>query len=550
MDYKRVIPYALTVLFAMLLWNTWMKEHVQEHTATPSDVHIIGATHTDADLQSLAPGVKPSSSATVNRQDSEEITPTSRTVTVKTDVLDIKIDKLGGRIISLKLPAFPASKEVSSESVALLNQDTENYYQAYSGLTNTPNDGKLTYRVSSNRYELPANKEQQQVVLSWQGDDGLRVVKTFTFTRGSYVVDVDYQVNNGSGKVWQGSVFSQIKRVPEEPHGMFGMRTFTGAAISSPEKPYKKISYAKLKKENVAENIMGGWIAMQQHYFLSAWIPNNKQTFHYFSRVASNIYTVGMVGPVMSVNPGASKRFGMKLYSGPEKAAVLETVAPNLKLTIDYGWLWPVSVLLFWLMQKLYALLGNWGFAIIGVTIAIKLVFYKLSEKSFRSMARMRDLQPKMQAIKDRYADDKQKLSKATMELYRKEKVNPVGGCLPILIQIPVFIALYYVLIESVELRQAPFILWITDLAVKDPYYVLPILMGLSMFAQQKLNPASPDPMMAKVTMFMPIIFTVFFLSFPAGLVLYWLVNNCLSVAQQWYIMRKYSGNNKTRKKK
>jgi len=313
-----------------------------------------------------------------------------------------------------------------------------------------------------------------------------------------------------------------------------------GGAITSPDKAYQKISFSDMLDGNLSKNVKGGWAVMQQHYFLSAWIPNKQKTNHYYTSVSQNgIYTIGFVGPRLKIAPGDKLSTKTTFYAGPQLSDRLQAIAPNLDLTVDYGWLWFISIAIFWLMKKIYLLIGNWGWSIVLVTIAIKALFYKLSATSYRSMAKMRRLAPKIKALKERVGNDKQKMSQATMELYKKEKVNPFGGCLPILIQIPFFIALYYVLIESVELRQAPFIFWIHDLSIKDPFYVLPVLMGISMFIQQKLSPAPPDPIQAKMMMLLPVVFTVFFLNFPAGLVLYWFVNNTLSILQQWYVMRK-----------
>ena len=294
-----------------------------------------------------------------------------------------------------------------------------------------------------------------------------------------------------------------------------------------------------MAEDNLSLNTKGGWVVMQQHYFLSAWVPNEQQINHYYTSVSPNdVYTIGFLGPQLNVAAGDKLVTKTKFYAGPQLTDRLHSIAPNLDLTVDYGWLWFISMGIFWLMKKIHLVIGNWGWSIILVTICIKAVFYKLSATSYRSMAKMRKLTPKIQALKQRFGDDKQKMSQETMKLYKKEKVNPFGGCLPILIQIPFFIALYYVLIESVELRQAPFIFWIHDLSIKDPFYVLPLLMGISMLIQQKLSPPPPDPMQAKMMMLLPIVFTVFFLNFPAGLVLYWVCNNTLSILQQWYVMR------------
>jgi YidC/Oxa1 family membrane protein insertase len=320
--------------------------------------------------------------------------------------------------------------------------------------------------------------------------------------------------------------------------GLINLATYFGAAISSQAKPFQKITFKEMKEKNLDLAITGGWASMIQHYFISAWIPSQTAPANYYSRVLPNgMYTIGVLGSTLTAPAGGKIATESKLYTGPAIADQMSAAAPNLNLTIDYGWFWFISIAIFWMMQKIYDVVGNWGWSIVLVTIVIKILFYKLSAKSYRSMAALKRLQPRMEALKERYADDKQKLTQATMDLYRQEKVNPMSGCLPILIQIPVFIALYWVLVESVQLRQAPFIFWIHDLTQHDPYYVLPLLMGISMFIQQRLNPPPPDPTQAKVMMLMPVIFTVMFANFPAGLMLYWFVNNTLSFMQQWYVM-------------
>ena len=319
-----------------------------------------------------------------------------------------------------------------------------------------------------------------------------------------------------------------------------GTSAYTGGAISSPEKRYEKITFDAMTEQPLSRDVQGGWVAMIQHYFVSAWVPGQQESNHLYTKaLPDERFIIGLVEPTVQVPPGATGTLDAELYMGPKDQTRLEQIATGLDLTVDYGWLWFIAQPLFWLLKWFHHLVGNWGVAIILVTLLIKLAFYKLSATSYRSMANMRRMAPKMQDLKQRYAGDREKLNHAMMELYKKEKINPLGGCLPIVVQIPVFIALYWMLLESVELRQAPFFLWIHDLSVMDPYYVLPLLMGVSMFIQQRLNPAPPDPIQAKVMMALPFVFTVFFAFFPAGLVLYWFVNNLISIAQQWFITRR-----------
>ena len=353
---------------------------------------------------------------------------------------------------------------------------------------------------------------------------------------------MEYLIYNKGKEDYKGSFYARLKRKAgkDTSGGFLGVQTFTGAAIHTPETPYKKISFKDIADKPLEESVQGGWAAMVEHYFVSAWVPSSGVTSQYQTNsLEHDIYSVGFVESVLTVGRGEEKSIKAQLYAGPEITEDLGKLAPGLELAVDYGILWPICQPIFWLLKKAFQLTSNWGLAIILTTIIIKALFYKLSASSYRSMGNMRKLQPKLEALKQRFGDDKQKYSQGMMELYKKEKINPLGGCLPVLVQIPVFIALYYVLLGSVELREAPFYFWITDLSGKDPYYVLPILMGLSMLVQQKLNPAPPDPVQAKVMMLMPVVFTVLFLNFPSGLVLYWFVNNVLSIAQQWFITRR-----------
>ena len=407
---------------------------------------------------------------------------------------------------------------------------------------------QAVFTADSTVYELQSGQDTLNVVLRWQGN-GLTVEKEYVFHRGKYAIDIQYRLRNAATTSWQGNLYSQIMRVDNPPVEKNGFtHAYFGASLSTPDSSYKKISFKDMDKlqkngETLLSNpiVQGGWVAMQQHYFLSAWVPPADSNQHFYSQVYQNgLYTIGMMGPQINVAPGQDYSTQMQLYVGPEINEQLQAVSPKLNLTIDYGFLWPISILFLWLMTRIHAVVNNWGWSIVILTVFIKLAFYKLSSMSYKSMAKMRELQPKMQALKERFGDDRQKMSQATMELYKSEKVNPLGGCLPIVIQIPFFIALYWLLAESVALRQAPFILWIHDLSLRDPYYILPILMIVTMFIQQKLSPTPPDPMQAKMMMVLPLVFGVLFMMFPAGLVLYWVVNNTVSILQQWYITRSY----------
>jgi len=403
--------------------------------------------------------------------------------------------------------------------------------------------GRGLYKFESNNVSMGEDESILNLDLHYTTSNNVKITKRFIFARDSYVITVQYIIDNNSGQDYIPSPFGRIKRnePQKEKSGMFGaMRTYTGAAINTPEKKYQKISFSDMSSETFREDVMGGWAAMVEHYFVSAIIPSaSDRNYFQTENFGNDLYGISFVSSADSVAAGTTEVLETKIYAGPEIADNLKDVAPGLELTIDYGIFWFLCQPIFWLLKTMFGVFGNWGVAIIFTTVIIKGMFYKLSASSYRSMGNMRKLQPKIAALKERHGEDKQKFSQEMMKLYKKEKVNPLGGCLPILVQIPVFIALYYVLLEAVQLRQAPFVFWIHDLSAKDPFYVLPILMGISMFVQQRLNPTPPDPTQAKVMMFMPFFFTFLFLQFPSGLVLYWVVNNCLSILQQWMITRK-----------
>ena len=536
MDIRKIVLYIALAVVVMSLWGDWQKDYgaIIPTTAT---VKQQAQTRTSTnDVPSIpATTIKKVTTAAAKPRANQ-----GQLVHVKTDTLDLIIDSRGGNIINVKLPKYTISLK-DKTPITLLNDSQEKQYIAQSGLLSkvgpATEKGQALYHIAKTNYIMTPDQKEMQVILTWQGQ-GVSVEKIFTFNRGSYAIDITYKMTNNSDKTWAGHMYGQIKRKEvTEKTSLFYLHTFVGASISTQTKAYNKLSYKDLREENVNISSVGGWLAFQQRYFLSTWVPKQNETNHYYSNINNGVYTLGYIGPEVSVAPGASAETGAKFYVGPEIADNLNVLAPHLGLTVDYGWLWIISVAIFWVMKYIYNIIGNWGWAIVITTLLIKLIFYKFSEKSYRSMAKMRKLMPRMKVIKERYGDDKQKMSQATMELYKKEKINPVSGCLPMIIQIPFFIALYWVLIESVELRHTPFIFWIHDLSAKDPFYILPILMGISMFIQQKLNPPPPDPTQAKMMMLLPVVFTAMFLNFPAGLVLYWLVNNIASGLQQWFIM-------------
>jgi YidC/Oxa1 family membrane protein insertase len=544
LDYMRFALYAAVAFLGVLLYQTWEKDHpAQQPTAqvesTPANRY---APAMPAQEQAQA---QPQA---VNAPAATAVPPVvaGKVITVKTDVLDVSIDTLGGDIVGVKLLQYPESLN-STTPFVLFNDDTKTRYIAESGLLSTrgpdTSQKQALYTVDHASYELTPGENSLVVNLKWHDANGLAVTKAFEFTRNSYEIKVNYTIDNQSSQPWQGNLYTQLMRTnvePESHNGLMNLATYFGAAISSPQKAFEKITFKQMQEKNLNMPIQGGWAAMVQHYFVGAWIPALNTTSNYYSKVMPDgLYAIGMISQPLTAPPHSHIAAEAKLYAGPALADNLERAAPGLKLTVDYGWFWFISGIIFWMMQKIYDVLGNWGWSIVIVTIIIKLLFYQLSAKSYRSMSQLKKLQPRIEALKQRYGDDKQKMTQATLELYREQKVNPMSGCLPVLIQIPVFIALYWVLVESVQLRQAPFIFWIHDLSARDPYYVLPLLMGISMFLQQRLNPPPPDPLQAKIMMFMPVLFTVMFASFPAGLMVYWVVNNTLSFLQQWHIMHR-----------
>lgn len=466
----------------------------------------------------------------------ESTVPVKQVVTVNTDVLTIKIDTRGGDIIEAKLLKFDT--EQGNGIPFTLMQNGPRKYVAQSGLIGEQGidriiAGRPIYNIESTEYEL-ADKETLAVDLNFVTDNGLSVTKRFTFNKSSYSVNVEYIIANNTANVANVQMYAQLKQSTIVEGGSALMPTYTGAAYSTSDERYEKYSFDDIAENKLAVTTIGGWVAMLEHYFVSSWVPHQDDSNQIYTTYTSNQDAViGFKAPLLSVQPNTEKTTSAILYLGPKDQEVLEAIAPNLDLTIDYGFLWMISQPLFWLLIKIQSLVSNWGLAIIVITLIVKGGMYPLTKAQYTSMAKMRALAPKMAQLKERFGDDRQKMSQATMEMYRKEKVNPAGGCLPLLIQMPIFLALYWVFLESVELRHAPFMLWIQDLSAQDPYYILPVLMGISMFIMQKMQPVTvQDPMQQKIMQYMPVAFTVFFFWFPSGLVLYWLVSNLISIVQ------------------
>ena len=536
----KIALYVALFLIASTLFFKWQVVNAPAPTVQES---TSPATSSTPNLPIAATTTAASASAS-NPMQTAAAPVTGNLIIVNTPVMQVKIDPNGGKIVSTALTQYKESLG-SSQPFQLMDQNPNGlYYVVESGLVagdkSLPQN--MVFSSAQSSYTLGSDQGNLIVHLTWHNTEGLSLIKTFTFSPNNYTVGVNYAIQNNGHAAWNGRFYGELTRSepPSETSLLNSYTNYTGAAISSPEDHYQKVKFTEMTESNLMQTASSGWVAMLQHYFISAWVPTNGAEITQFSSVNNSLYSIGLALPTITVAPGASVTTGATLYMGPAVPDQLKAVAPYLDKTVDYGWLWFISELLFAVMKFIHMYVGNWGVAIILVTVLIKLVFYPLSAKSYLSMAKMRELQPKVKALREKFGSDRQKLGMATMELYRKEKVNPLGGCLPILVQIPVFIALYWVLMESVELRQAPFFGWIHDLSARDPLFILPILMGASMFVQQKLNPPPPDPMQAKIMMFLPVVFTVMFLGFPAGLVLYWLVNNCLSILQQWWIMSRY----------
>lgn len=540
MDQRRLILFLIFSFSLVMLWDGWIKQNqppaAQQQAAAGNTAPVDGAVPTPT--LSATPG-----QPVVPGEQAAQAAAAPRTV-VETDLLRAEVSAQGGDIVRLELKQHKASGEAGGNFVLLDDGTTRHQYAAQSGLIG---EGLPTHKTL---FQLPAGElrlkdGENAVELRLQAPEhnGVQVTKVMRFARGSYLIDVAYEIRNGSGQAFAPHAYFQLTRDgnPAEQVEAFGVTTFTGPAFYTDANKFQKVQFADITEGDAKfpKTAADGWVAMVQHYFVGAWLPKEGEQREYFARaLGNNLFSAGVILPVASIAPGAEGTVSTRLYAGPQEQDKLEGIAPGLDLVVDYGWLTVIAAPLFWVLSWFHSLTGNWGWAIILVTVAIKAIFFPLSAASYKSMAKMRVLGPRLQRMKEMYGNDKAKMQQEMMNLYRTEKINPLGGCLPILVQIPVFIALYWVLLGSVEMRHAPWLGWIQDLSAKDPYFILPIIMGVSMLVQMKLNPTPPDPIQAKVMMAMPIIFTFMFLWFPSGLVLYWVVNNCLSIAQQWQITR------------
>ncbi len=554
MDNQRILLWAALGFLLLQVWTSWQIDYGPKPEPAVAENTQPGVTAPSIDQSSGQSAV--ASGATVNDDlpapvasgggaavaapegDGSTI---GQDVVVTTDTFEVTLSTKGGDINTVKLLQYPTSLETPDDPFVLMSDDPAQYFVAQSGLQSTgdlaPNHHAL-FNVQQTEYTL-GDQDEIRVPMVWQAEEGVTVTKTFVFQRDRYLINVEYDIQNNTGEALNFNQYRQLRRKPvTDDETQSFIYTFIGGVISTNEDPYSKIDFGDFDDTGHQTSTVGGWAAIIEHYFLGAWIPGQEETNKIYTMSRNQRYIIGLQSEAIQVPAGGTGQLQSGFFVGPKIQDRMKAVAPKLDLTVDYGFLSFIAKPIFWLLQKIHSIVGNWGWAIVGVTMCIKAIFYKLSEASYRSMARMRKLQPQLASLKERYGDDRAKMGQATMDLYKKEKVNPLGGCLPILVQIPVFISLYWVLLESVELRQAPWILWIQDLSLKDKFFVLPLIMGITMFIQQKLNPAPVDPIQAKVFMAMPFIFTVFFAFFPAGLVLYWVVNNTLSIAQQYYITR------------
>ncbi|HPB74909.1 MAG TPA: membrane protein insertase YidC [Chromatiaceae bacterium] len=564
MDNLRLVLFFTLAAVLLLLYQAWVQDYGPIGGPPPVAQNAQGTAPSGGGIGEKEGSIPPTASAsstskTNNSPDNAVPIPgalsnapanagTVRdTIRVETDLLSLEIAQVGGAIVSARLLAYPQTPADPDTKFRLLKPEPPNLFIIESGLRGgesgplPPDTRSLQFQSAETSYRLPEGQEALEVQLTWSDPAGVEIHRLYRFTRGSYVIDLTQKVVNNTPAPLAARAFSQVIRTElYDPEASSFIYTYTGAVYYTPEAKYHRAPFNKMKEDRLSLETSDGWVAIIQHYFLAAILPPPSQPQTFFTSAREDgKYLIGTYTSPVTIPAGATHPFHDRIFVGPKLQDTLASVAPGLDLAVDYGLLTIIAQPIYWLLSKIHALVGNWGWAIIILTILIKAAFYKLSETSYKSMANMRKITPRIQALKDRYGDDKERLNQAMMEMYKKEKINPLGGCLPILIQIPVFIALYWVLLESVEMRQAPFMLWINNLSAPDPYFVLPLIMGVSMYIQQKLNPAPPDPIQAKVMMSLPFVFTVFFAFFPAGLVLYWVVNNLLSIAQQWYITDK-----------
>ncbi|MBI5923305.1 MAG: membrane protein insertase YidC [Betaproteobacteria bacterium] len=550
MDNQRLILLLVFSFSLIMLWEAWQK---QGQPKPPISATQGVSTPAANPVPSPAPTAIPAATGLLPEksvQSSAQSKPP--TEVIKTDLFTAEISSQGGDLVRLELVKHLATEDKTKKFI-LFDNGEKHFYQAQSGLIgdNLPSH-KSSYQFVQGVRELKDGQDKLEVRLEATTGSGAKVAKTYVFQRSSYLIEISHEIVNQGATPLSAHVYFQSVRDSKPPEGSsggaMGVSTFTGPAVFTEQDKYQKVSFEEIAKGKAkhAQKADNGWIAMVQHYFVSAWMPQGNVEREFFTRkLGDDLYAAGLILPLSAIPPGNSGKVAVQLYAGPQEQDKLAKLAPGLDLVVDYGWLTVIAAPLFWVLEMLYKLVGNWGWAIIALTVLLKLIFFPLSAASYKSMAKMKLVTPKLTKLKETYGDDRARLNQEMMELYKREKINPLGGCLPILIQIPVFIALYWVLLGTAEMRYAPWLGWIQDLSSQDPYYVLPLLMGATMLVQTKLNPTPPDPIQAKVMLYMPIVFTGMFLFMPAGLVLYWTVNNVLSIAQQWQITRLIEGGNK-----
>ena len=532
MDTRRLVLFVIFSMSILMLWEAWQRQH------TPAE--ITQKISSNAPMDNSVPSQSTSAAVVAKTEmpaESDYKLLSGQRISVVTDLYKADIETTGGDLRRLELLKHRAADNDKTNFVLLDDAANPMTYVAQTGLigADLPTH-KAVFTTSATSYQMQPDQDSLEVRLNWLSN-GVSVDKIYTFHRNRYAIDVTYEVKNGSASAITPAVYYQIVHDNLSNQGSKLMPTFTGGAYYSEATKFKKLKFADMDKEVLKLSSNDGWVGLLQHYFVSAWIPKDGLVRDFYSKkINEHMYTIGSKSALATIAPGATLVVPARLFSGPQTKVDLISTAPGLEYTVDYGWLTVVATPLFWMLSKIHALVSNWGVAIILLTVLIKAAFFRLSASSYRSMAQMRELAPRLEAMKAKFGDDRQKMQAAMMELYKKEKINPMGGCLPILVQIPVFISLYWMLLGSVELRHAPFFGWIQDLSAIDPFYILPILMGATMIIQTRLNPKPADPLQAKVMTWMPVVFSVFFFFFPAGLVLYWLVNNVLSITQQWYI--------------
>jgi YidC/Oxa1 family membrane protein insertase len=537
MDIQRLFLFLIFAFSLVLVWDGWQRyQHPDQYIQQSVDANKGLAKAEPAAL----PSAKGISQTAITQQSSQPLV--GKTIHVKSDFVEAEINTVGGDISYLALLKHPDTQDKTKPLVLFHRGEGTHNYVAQTGLLGAglPNHNSL-FTTEQDTYVFAENTNQLQIRLKAVDESALKVIKVLTFKKDSYLIDVTYELENSSQQAVSVSSYYQLMRDSVVPEG--GSRflpTYTGAAIYTDKEKFKKVDFSDIAKgkSEYPKQANDGWIGLLQHYFVAAWLPKENSSREYFTRkLDGDVFSAGVVLPELTIKPGEKTTIGSSLYAGPAESN-LDKVAPGLGLTVDYGWLTILATPLFWVMSLLHSWTSNWGIAIILLTVLIKLLFFPLSAASYLSMAKMRLVAPKLEKLKLQHAGDREQLNRAMMELYKTEKINPLGGCLPMLIQIPVFIALYWSILASVEMRYAPFFGWIKDLSAPDPYYILPVIMGISMIVQMRLNPKPPDPLQAKLMQIMPVIFSVMFFFFPAGLVLYSIVNNILSIAQQWFITR------------